>query len=133
MAESVYGHQVHNIRTRFTTAQINAGATVVPAIDAARLRLIDCILIAVGGNAATATSVDILGTQGGSSVKLVAAAVAGLTQSTVARAGATNIAVLADGASFNTCDAKTAITIGHTGSSLATATAVDVILSYAIE
>jgi hypothetical protein len=58
------------------------------------------------------------------------AAIAGLTRSAVLRAGATNATVLADGASFSECDANTAITIGKTGGDLATATHIDVLLTY---
>ena len=122
--------EVKQIRRRCTAAEVNAGVTLLPAKAGVKYRMCDAIMIAIGGNAATATSVDILGTQSASGVKLVAGAVAGLTQSAVARAGATNIAVLADGASFVDCDVNTAITVGKTGSNLATATHVDVLLSY---
>lgn len=124
---------VYNTRQRFTIAQVNSGATIVPAIAGFKARLIDCAAIAVGGAAGAVTTVDILGTQATSSVKLVAFAQASLTQSTVLRAGASGAAVLADGASFAACDANTAITIGKTGSSVTTATHVDVILSFAVE
>lgn len=123
---------VHHIRKRFTTAQVNAGATLLPAIPGARYRMIDAALIAIGGNAATATSVDILATLT-TGRKLVAAAVAGIAQSVVGRAGGSNIAVLADGASFTANDVNTAITIGKTGSDLATATHIDVLFTYAID
>lgn len=122
--------EVKHVRRRFTTAEVNAGVTLLPAKAGVKYRMCDAIMIAIGGNAATATSVDILGTQSAASVKLVAGAVAGLTQSAVARAGATNISVLADGASFVDNDVNTAITVGKTGSNLATATHVDVLLSY---
>lgn len=122
--------RVRHIRRRFTAAEINAGATLLTAKSGVKYRMCDAVMIAIGGNAATATSVDILATQSASSVKLVAGAVAGLTQSAVARAGAANIAVLADGASFVDNDVNTAITVGKTGSNLATATHVDVLLSY---
>jgi predicted RecA/RadA family phage recombinase len=122
------------LRTRVTTAQVNAGLTLLPAVAGRKYRLHDVSLIAIGGNAATATSVDILGTQSASSVKLMDARVAGLTQNTLLRAGtATNGLILAGGASFATCDANTAITIGKTGSDLATATHIDVLLTYSIE
>jgi hypothetical protein len=124
--------QVRNIRTRFTAAQVNAGATVLAAVVGAKYRLIDCTLIAIGGNAATATSVDIGGTQS-TGVLLIAAAVAALTRSTVVKPNTANVTVLADGASFVANDANTAITIGVTGSNLATATHIDVILTYALE
>lgn len=116
----------------FTTAEVNAGATIVPAITGRKLRLHDVALIAIGGNAATATSVDVIGTQAASPAKLLAAAVAGLTQNTLLRAGASNATILAAGASFDDNDVSTAITIGHTGSSLATATAIRAIGSYSV-
>lgn len=130
---STYFPKVRSQRIRFTTAQVNAGATIIPAIAGARLRLVDCIMIAIGGAASGATTVDILGTQAAASVKLIAAAVAGLTQNTVGRAGATNFAVLAGGASFEPCDAGAGIAIAKTGGSLATATHVDVVIQYMIE
>lgn len=122
------------LRTRVTTAQVNAGHTLLAALPGLKYRLHDMAMIAVGGNAATATSVDILGTQSTSSVKLMDGRVAGLTQSTLLRAGTTtNGLILADGASFVACDANTAITINHTGSDLATATHIDVLLTYTVE
>jgi hypothetical protein len=75
----------------------------------------------------------VLGTQSTSSVKLMAGAIANLTQSALLRAGATGGAILADGASFVANDANTAITIGKTGSALTTATYIDVILTYSTE
>lgn len=122
--------EVKHVRRRFTTAEVNAGATLLPAKSGVRYRMTDCILIAIGGAAATATSVDINATQSAAGAVLIAAAVAGLTQNAVARAGATNIAVLAGGASFGENDVNTAITIGKTGSNLATATHIDVLFSY---
>lgn len=120
---------VQHTRQRFTVAQVNAGATILSARAGIRYQMVDCALISIGGAAATATTVDILATQT-SSVKLVAAAVAGLTQSTLLRAGATNATILADGASFVANDVNTAITIGKTGSNVATATHIDVLLTY---
>jgi hypothetical protein len=105
--------------------------TLLPARAGIKYQVVDVALISIGGAAATATTIDILGTQT-TSVKLLAAAVAGLTQSTVLRAGATNATVLADGASFVANDANTAITIGKTGSNLATATHIDVLLQYRV-
>lgn len=122
------------LKTRFTAAQVNAGATILTALPGLRYRVHDISLIAEGGNAGGATSVDVLGTQSASSVKLMDGRVAGLTQNTLLRAGtATNGLILAAGASFNPCDANTAITIGKTGSDLTTATHVHVLLTYDIE
>ncbi len=125
--------QSFSIRTRLTVAQINAGATLLPALPGYRYRLQNARMIAVGGAAATATSVDIRGVQSTSTVNLVASAVAGLTRSTVLVAGAANSAVLADGASFAPCDVNTAITAAKTGSDVATATHVDFLVDYVVE
>lgn len=120
------------LRTRVTTAQVNAGLTLLAALAGYKYRFVDCTLIAIGGAAATATAVIISGTQSGAAV-LISAAVAALTQSTVVKPNTANVTVLADGASFIANDANTAITIAKTGSDLATATHIDVILTYAIE
>lgn len=117
-------------RGRFSLAQVNAGATVLTAVPGFKYRLQDAAMIAVGGAAAAATTIDLLATQSSSSVKLVANAVAGLTQNTLLRAGATNSTILAAGASFVENDTNTAITIGKTGSDMTTATHIDVLLTY---
>ena len=126
---------VYHTRARFSAAEVNAGDTIVAAPGAGwKLRLVDAALIAIGGNAATADSVDILGTASASGVKLMAGLVAGLTRSTLLRAGAaTNGVILADGASFTALDEDTAITIGKTGSNLATATHIDALVSYQVQ
>lgn len=122
-----------NIRKRFTIAEVNAGATILPAIAGLRYRMVDAAIIAVGGNAAAHTSIDILGTVS-TARKLVAFLVAGTTQSTMLRAGAaTNGVLLADGASFTQNDANTAITVGKTGSDVTTATHVDISFTYVVE
>ncbi len=120
-------------RLRVTVAQIIAGLTLLPAIPGYKYRMTGCKAIAIGGAAATVTTVDILATQATASVKLVAFAQASLTQDTVLSAGGTGAAVLAGGASYVQNDANTAITISETGSNIATATAVDVIIDYAVE
>lgn len=114
---------------RVTAAEVNAGHTLVTPPSGMAVRLIDCALIAIGGAASGATSVDVLD----DTTKLLECAVGGLTQSTLLRAGDTNAAILADGASFVVLDADDVITIGKTGSDLATATHIDVILTYALE
>lgn len=127
------GSVVFNQRFRVTVANVNAGATLLPAITGYKYRLIACKAISVGGAAGAVTTVDILGTQGASGVKLVAYAQASLTQSTVLTDGGSGAAVLADGASYVQNDVSTAITIGKTGASVTTATNIDVIITYAIE
>lgn len=124
---------VQTIRTRFTAAQVNAGATLLPAVPGYAYRLLDVTLIAIGGAASGATDVRILGTRAAGAVALIAAAVAALTQSAIAKPNSANVTVLADGASFTPLDANTAITIGKTGGALATATHIDVIANYALE
>lgn len=124
---------VRQLRSRVTIANVNAGATLLPALAGRKYRLTDAALISVGGAAGAVTTVDILGTQSTSSVKLLAGAQANLTQSALVRAGGTGGTILADGASFVACDTNTAITIGKTGSSVTTATHIDVLLSYVIE
>lgn len=126
-----------DLRARVTTALVNAGSVLLPALPTVRWRLFDIILISIGGAASGATDVRILGTRAGASVALGIAAVAGLTQSTVLRAGSpfatagtASIVCLADGASFTQLDANTAVTIGKTGGSLATSTNIDVLLGF---
>jgi len=121
------------LRVRATIAQVNAGLELLPALAGYAYRMVDMVLIAVGGAAATATSVDLNATRAAGAIKLLVVAVAALTQSAVVHAGIANAVVLADGASFTACDANTAVTIGKAGSSLATATHIDVILTYVKE
>ena len=123
---------VQTQRFRVAIADIIAGYTILAALSGFKYRMIDCLAIAIGGAAGTVTTVDVLGTQS-SSVKLFAFAQAQLTQSTVLRPGVAGCAVLANGASFVACDDNTAITVGQTGSDIATATSVDFILQYAID
>lgn len=126
---------VLNSRTRATAAEVNAGLVILPAVSGYKYRIIDCAMIAIGGNAATATSVDILSTQSASVVRPLVFAVAALTQSAVAKPNSANVTVLANGASFVANDANTAVSVAKQsgGSGLATATHIDVILTYAIE
>ncbi len=122
-----------NIRQRFTIAEVNAGATLLAAIPGHKYRMVGCAAISVGGAAGAVTTVDVLATQSTSSVKLVAYAQANLTQSAVLRDGGTGAAVLADGASYVANDANTAITVGKTGSSVTTASHIDINFTYVIE
>jgi hypothetical protein len=120
------------VRVRATAAQVDAGFTVLAAIPGRRYRLVDFTLIAIGGNAAGATSVELRGTQT-TAVNLASATVATLTQSTIVKPNTTGVTVLANGASLMANDVGTAITINRTGAALTGATNIDVILVYAIE
>jgi predicted RecA/RadA family phage recombinase len=124
------GDLVQTLRTRVTLAQLNAGLTLLSAVSGYKYRLIDCTLIAIGGAATAATAVRITGVQAASTVALISAAVAALTQSTVVKPNTSNVTVLANGASFEQNDASTAIAIDKTGSAMTTLTHVDVILTY---
>ena len=111
-------------------ANVNAGATLIAAVPGYKIRLIDVTMVATGGNAATATSVDIKGTQGTAKV-LLAMAIGGLTRSNIAKPNlATHAAPIADGFLFKECDANTAVTVLKAGSDLATCTTVDITLAY---
>ena len=124
---------VQHLRVRTTTANVNAGATLLPAIPGRSYRLVDASMISIGGAAAGATAIRITGTQSASSVQLVSNTVGALTQSTRVLAGVTaNSSILADGASFSACDANTAITLTASGT-LTTSTNIDVLLSYVVD
>jgi hypothetical protein len=127
------GGVVRSVRRRFTVAQVNAGATLLPALPGFKFRMVACKAVAVGGAAGAVTTVDVLGTQGASGVKLAAFAQASLTQSAVLTAGGSGAAVLANGASFVANDVNTAVAVGKTGSDVTTATHVDVIFDYVVE
>ena len=126
----------HTLRHRVTAAEVNAGHVVLPAIPGFKYRIVDCKMIAVGGNAATATSVDLLATQGASAVRPVVNAIAAtFNRSVVLRMGAGGSTVLGDGASFAAMDANTAISITKQtgGSGLGTASHIDLLLDYTVE
>lgn len=120
------------IRKRFTVAQVNAGATLLPALPGLKYRMVTGTAIAIGGAAGAVTTVDILGTLT-TSRKLVAFAQASLTQSTELKSGGTGAAILADGASYTANDAGTAITVGKTGADITVATHIDISLTYSLE
>lgn len=125
---------MRNLRLRVPIANVNAGFTLLAAIPGKKYRLaVDCSVVAVGAAAGAVTTVDILGTQATASVKLLSAAQAQLVRSAVLYAGIAGVTVLADGASFAQNDVNTPITIGITGSAITGATAIDVLLGYAIE
>jgi len=120
---------VKTLRTRITLAQANAGVTLLPALPGVKWQLLDWVMIALGGNAATATSLNIAGTSAASAVQLAVTAIAALTRSAVVRAGAANAVVLADGASFAALDVNTAVTCVSVGT-MATATGFDITIDY---
>lgn len=121
------------IRKRVTIAEVNAGVTILPAIAGFGYRMVDAYIVAIGGNVATATGIDLTATLS-TARKLVAFKTAGMTQSTMLRAGtATNGVLLADGASFTKNDNNTAVTLIKDGSDVATATHLDISVTFVIE
>jgi len=122
---------LRTVRQRFTVAQVNAGVTLLAARPGVQRRMVDAYMVAIGGNAATATGVLLRGTRGGSAVTLMDAKVAGLTRSTILRLGtATNGLPEADGVSMTALDVNTAVTVIKDGSDVATATHIDVSFTY---
>lgn len=129
LADDAKAMLVHTVRARVDAAGVNAGTKILDVSDAYKVRMVDCTMIAIGGTAGGATGVQV---KCGSTV-LINAAVAGLGQSVVARAGATHIAVLANGASFVAQGAGDDVIVIKDGSDLTTATHIDVIFSYVLE
>ena len=124
---------VLHVRKRFTIAQVNAGAEILPAKIGHKYRMVSARAIAIGGAVGATTTVDILATASAASRKLVAFAQASLLQSAVLQDGAAGAAVLADGASYTQNDVNTAVNIGKTGANLTTATHVDILISFVLE
>lgn len=131
---------IRTVRRRFTVAEINAGATLLAAIDGYKYRPVDYQAIAIGGAASGSTAVELSGTRSAGAVVLWSIPIALLLRSAVVRVISTIIAspdvvttVLADGASHTALDENTAITIAKTGGTLATATHVDISLDYVLE
>jgi hypothetical protein len=119
-------------RTRFTAAEINAGATLLAAKPGYKYRLVDAVITAVGGTTAGLTAAVVNGTQSAAGVALVTAPLASIARS-VPFSPSAAAHVLADGASFAACDANTAVTVGKTGGDLTGATHVDFVVSYVID
>lgn len=120
---------VFNQRHRVTTAEVNAGHKLVDVPADLSFRLIDVKVIAYGGAITGLTTLDILD----GSTKLVTFDQTYLTQSTLLGVQSTGATLIADGASFTARTAGNDITIGKTGNAMATATGVDVILTYVLE
>lgn len=126
---------VYQKRVRATAAEVNAGLTVLAAVPGFKYRIIDFTMVAIGGNAGTATSVDLAGIQATNSVRLAVVAVAALTRSTAVKPNSANVTILADGAGFVACDANSPVVLTKQsgGGDLATATHIDLILQYTME
>lgn len=118
------------MRRRCSIAEVNAGVILLPVIFGFHYRLHDASMVAVGGAVGGATTIDITGTVAAAVVKLLAVAIAALTQSALVRAGAANATILADGGSFTDLDTATSVSISKTGASATTATFIDVQITF---
>lgn len=125
------GSGLLNIRQRTAVATVNTGFTILPAVAGLKWRLVEVVMISEGGAAATATHVDVRGTQSAAGVNLVHAAVATLTQDAVVKMTTAN--VLAAGASYAQCDVNTAITGGSTTNNLSGTTFLHTVTTAALE
>lgn len=120
-----------SIRRRFSLAEVNAATSLLPAFPGFGFRLVDVAMVAIGGAAGAATTVDILATQSGASVKLFAAAIGTLTQDALVKLSTANM--LANGLSLVKNDSGTGLTISKTGAALTTLVSLDVVLTFAYE
>ena len=125
MAYTTSGGKVHFVRGNATTAEVTAGKFIVQGRKGKKICVTGGHMVALGGNAATATSVDI---KDGGNVVAVACAVAGLTQNTRLDFRAASNVTLTTFQQALTVDKG--IKIKDTGSGLATATSVDYYVEY---
>jgi hypothetical protein len=119
-------------RLRTSIAQLNAGVVLLPAVASMKYRLVDVTAIAYGATCLGATTVTLLGNQGGV-VTLVSYPIATLIQSAVLKPDTATVAVLPDGASFVANTANTSFSAGKTGGNVTTCTGVDFSLTYTKE
>jgi len=128
----IYNDSLFCWRERITAAQVNAGYTILNAINNYKYRIISAAMIAIGGAAAGATDVRVSGTQGAAALSPMIAPVAALTQNALVSQQTATVTIPNGGAGFDVLDANTPVTVGKTGGSLTGATAIDVIIQYAI-
>jgi len=131
---------VKTFRQRVAAASLTTAGvafTPCPPLAGVRWRMCDLIMIAIGGNATTSTSINVSGIVSGATVELAVVAVARLTRSLINRmgtpfatAGAESITALADGASFTQMDANTGFTLKAVGATLTVSTFIDFIMDY---
>lgn len=125
MAYGTAAGRVHFVAGNLTTAQVNAGTVIIKPRSGKSIVVTGGHMVARGGAAATATSVDVQDTAG---TVAVACAVGGLTQDTrLDFRAASNV-------TLTTFQQALGIGLGakidNTGSSLATATSVDYYVEY---
>lgn len=119
--------KVHFVQGNATTAQVNAGLTIVTPRAGKTPQVVGGHMTALGGNAATATSVDIADTAG-TPVVAVACGVAGLTANAqLDFTAASNVTLTTYRKPLT---AGKGLQIIKAGSNLATATSVDYYVEY---
>jgi hypothetical protein len=121
--------KVRVVEGQATTAEVNAGKTIVDPIEGHTITVVDGWLRAIGGNAGGADTVVIEDTAGTDAFTM---AVAGLTQNTVARVG---LATHSTNTNVGTAlGAGKGLKIAKAGAgALATATAIDYCVLYKID
>lgn len=119
--------KLHFAQGNATTAQVNAGLLIVEPRKGKQIQVVGGHMTALGGNAATATSVDLKDTAG-TPVVAVACGVAGLTSGTQLDFDAAANVTLTTYRKPLTVDKG--LQILKTGSNLATATSVDYYVEY---
>jgi hypothetical protein len=116
------------IEGQLTTAEVNAGKTVVAPATGRQLAVVDAWVRAIGGAAGANTSVDIVDTTTGTVA--VSFARAGLAQNAVLRAGASNTTAT----NLNTAlGAGEGLKVINVGTAMSTATALDYVISYTVD
>jgi hypothetical protein len=114
---------------QLATTAVNTGTVIVPAVAGRTLTVVDGWLRAIGGAAATATSVDVESTADTPTLAFKIA-VGGLTQNAVARVGlATHSTNTGVGTAL---DEDEGIQITSTTNNLATATYIDYCVFYTV-
>ncbi len=122
--------RVRCVEGQLTTSEVNTGTVVLPGKTQRTLTVTDFWMRAIGGNAETATSVDIVDTNS-SPVTAGKMAVGGLTQNTIARMG---LATHSTNTNIGSPLTKgKGLKIGKTGGSLATCTAIDYCIFYTVD
>ncbi len=113
-----------------STAEINAGHTLLAAVAGRTITVVGWSMTAVGGNAGTSTAVTLSDTAG-SPVLIATVAVAALTAGAVVQPSSANVTDGAAGIGLGLTAAK-GITIEKTGGTLDTCTSVTVTILYTI-
>lgn len=116
------------VEGQLTTAEVNAGTVVLPGVAHRAITVVDAYLRAIGGAAASNTSVDIVDSTTGTVA--IAFARAGLAQNAVLRMGATNTT---NTGVLTTLATGEGLKIKNTGTAMATATAMDYCIFYVVD